>query len=40
MFGDDERDMEAALNAGVKPILITKENNLLKAVKEYINKED
>ena len=38
MFGDDERDMEAANSAMVKGILITSKNPLIKAVKDYLER--
>ena len=37
LFGDDERDIEAANNANVKSVLITYEYNLYKAVNDLIN---
>ena len=38
-FGDDERDMEAARNANVKGILVSKEYTLFDAVKDYLEKK-
>lgn len=39
LFGDDERDMEASVNANIKGVLITEDYPLINAVKDYLEKE-
>lgn len=38
LFGDDERDLEAAKNAGVNGVLITEDYPLIDAVKDYLGR--